>query len=439
MPPSPITVSSRRFSGVSQLTSSSPNGPVVREAQQARDHVLLRRVGEARALRVDARRCRGSSTNCMTSRSCVARSIATPASAMRAGSGPTRVAWARNTRPSAALANELGHLADGGVEALDVADHELAPRRCAAAAAMRRARRPASRRSASRRGRACPASSAARAISRVASRSAPRCRPRRCQPRSSSSRQSRVPVDRRRRRRQALRCGLARIGDGNERAPRRCGPSASTCHPPICPTPITPTLSSPLTPPPPLFSEIVDGQSGDALRGMAVAEERRAAPSGVGSARRLGERVGVDADEHVPAGVDRLDPLGLLAQRHAGHPPEVRLALHAAGVGRDRLRAALELQHPRVGDRLDEPDVGRDLEPPRARYWRRVRGCTGNTTGHGDRPRQARTVSRRSRIAGVVVAVDGRKHEVAARGTHAVPQRLEHVAERVAGDVDGAR
>ena len=27
MPPSPITVSSRRFSGVSQLTSSRPNGP----------------------------------------------------------------------------------------------------------------------------------------------------------------------------------------------------------------------------------------------------------------------------------------------------------------------------------------------------------------------------------------------------------------------------
>jgi len=29
MPPSPITVSSRRFSGVSQLTSSRPNGPSV--------------------------------------------------------------------------------------------------------------------------------------------------------------------------------------------------------------------------------------------------------------------------------------------------------------------------------------------------------------------------------------------------------------------------
>ena len=35
----------------------------------------------------------------MRSRSWVARSIATPVSWMRAGSGPTRVAWARNTRP----------------------------------------------------------------------------------------------------------------------------------------------------------------------------------------------------------------------------------------------------------------------------------------------------------------------------------------------------
>ena len=44
---------------------------------------------------------------------------------MRAGSGPTRVAWARKTRPMRPAGDQLGELADGGIEALDVAHHQL--------------------------------------------------------------------------------------------------------------------------------------------------------------------------------------------------------------------------------------------------------------------------------------------------------------------------
>ena len=70
----------------------------------------------------------------------------------------------------------------------------------------------------------------------------------------------------------------------------------------------------------------------------------------------------------------RVDPLGLLAQRHAPHAPQVGLALDAARVGRDRLRAALELEHARVRDGIDQLDVrgNRDLPLGDARARARV-------------------------------------------------------------------
>ena len=66
---------------------------------------------------------------------------------------------------------------------------------------------------------------------------------------------------------------------------------------------------------------------------------RRAAgarPAASAPAPRARRRV--EVDERVPAGLDRLDPLGVRAQRHAGHAGEVGLLLHAAGVGEHRAR-----------------------------------------------------------------------------------------------------
>ena len=91
-------------------------------------------------------------------------------------------------------------------------------------------------------------------------------------------------------------------------------------------------------------------------------------------------------------------PLGLLAQRHAAHAPQVGLALDAAGIGRDRAGAALELEHARVGDRVDELHVDGGLQVPRVDAAR-VRGCSGITTGRVERARQAKTVPRRSGVS----------------------------------------
>ena len=78
----------------------------------------------------------------------------------------------------------------------------------------------------------------------------------------------------------------------------------------------------------------------DARAGAPVAVELRARrPAACARAPRSAASR-VEVDEHVPAGVDGLDPLGRVAQRHARHAGEVGLLLHAAGVGQHRARAA---------------------------------------------------------------------------------------------------
>src|SRR6185295_18835500 len=105
---------------------------------------------------------------------------------------------------------------------------------------------------------------------------------------------------------------------------------------------------------------------------MAVSEESGPLRGNL-PPQRLGERVGVYADENVPAGLDGLHPLGLLAERDAGNAPEIRLPLHPAGIGRDRPRAPLEPEHAAVGDRLAHPDLCWEVEPPGADAGRRPR------------------------------------------------------------------
>ncbi len=162
------------------------------------------------------------STNCIRSRSWVARSIATPVSWMRAGSGPTRGGVGAEDATDAALVDQLGELANGGVEALDVADHELHGRR----GARRRpsaARPPARWRWASRRTRACLRRCASSAIAGVLGGGRRRCRRRRRRraPAASGSRRpSRSGGGRCARARRTRRARRRRAGARLRHAPR---------------------------------------------------------------------------------------------------------------------------------------------------------------------------------------------------------------------------
>jgi hypothetical protein len=58
----------------------------------------------------------------------------------------------------------------------------------------------------------------------------------------------------------------------------------------------------------------------------------------------------------------QISPLGLVPQRHAGHAQEVRLLLHAAGIGQHHARRLFERQHVQVSHRLDDPHRRLDLD-----------------------------------------------------------------------------
>jgi len=91
----------------------------------------------------------------------------------------------------------------------------------------------------------------------------------------------------------------------------------------------------------------------DLLGGLSVAEERRMV--GRRLRRRLErgrDRLRRSADQSIPAGVDRVGPLGRIAQRHARYGREVRFPLHAARIGEDGSRRTLEGHHLQVAERL---------------------------------------------------------------------------------------
>ena len=115
---------------------------------------------------------------------------------------------------------------------------------------------------------------------------------------------------------------------------------------------------------------------------------RRRAARVAASACRDGRTASRLADQPVPAQLDRLDPLAGVAQRHARHPVQVGLLLHAAGVGqahagRRQQRGEVEVAE-RRGD--DRGRLGPLQQAARASSAARVRGCSGNTSGSLDRP-----------------------------------------------------
>ena len=68
----------------------------------------------------------------------------------------------------------------------------------------------------------------------------------------------------------------------------------------------------------------------------------------------------IDSSEHVRTGADDLSPLGFVAENHAGYTKPVRLALDAAGIREDYTGVALQLEHVKVPDGVDEPHVAGD-------------------------------------------------------------------------------
>src|SRR6185295_4906024 len=80
----------------------------------------------------------------------------------------------------------------------------------------------------------------------------------------------------------------------------------------------------------------------DQIGRMAVAVKGRVLRAGAGLTRGGDDRPGVRADEAVPAGLDGLDPLGVLAQRHAWNLVPVGLLLDSPRVGENHARLGRE-------------------------------------------------------------------------------------------------
>src|SRR5207302_7426372 len=96
---------------------------------------------------------------------------------------------------------------------------------------------------------------------------------------------------------------------------------------------------------------------GDLLRRMAIPERLRFRPLGVELLDRVEDLVRLCPDEGVPAVLQGLDPLRLVAQRDAWYAEEVGLLLDPAAV-RDDLRGPHQKGNEvQVVDRLDRLDL----------------------------------------------------------------------------------
>src|SRR2546425_10422492 len=93
------------------------------------------------------------------------------------------------------------------------------------------------------------------------------------------------------------------------------------------------------------------------LRGVAVAKQVGAWAVRTKAVHRLRNRAGIGPDQPIPARRHRLRPLGGATECDTWFPGEVRLFLHAARIGDDRLRVFLEHQYLEVPDRIDKSHV----------------------------------------------------------------------------------
>ncbi len=172
---------------------------------------------------------------------------------------------------------------------------------------------------------------------------------------------------------------------------------------------------------------------------MAVAVQLRARRRH-GPRQGRADRVGVVADERVPARLHRLDPLRRLAQRHARDAVEVRLLLRAAGVGEQRPGAAQQRRELQVAGRLAHLDGGAERE---ARGGERGLRARVQRQDHAlAEARQRLDQPPEHRLARVRLAVDRRQHVGRIGPRDAVGERAEQarrVGHHVAHHVHAAR
>src|SRR2546430_10013824 len=115
---------------------------------------------------------------------------------------------------------------------------------------------------------------------------------------------------------------------------------------------------------------------------MTVPERLRFRPLGVELLDRVEDLVRLRADEGVPAVLEGLDPLRLVAQRDAGHTEEIGLLLDPAAVGNHLRGSHEEGDEVQVVDWLDRFYLRlQAVHRSNATRFLRVRGWTGNTTG----------------------------------------------------------
>ena len=323
--------------GVSQLTSSRPKRRRrVAEAQQAGEQVLLR-VGAGSGRRRRRSRVIVAAEHVLHDVEVVGGEVDRHAGVLDARrQRPDAGGVGAEDAAEAALGDQLAQLRDRRVEALDVADHQLAAGLARGAAHPQRVRQAWSR-SASR-----PA--------RAGRRRAPRARPRR----ACSDGQAIETASSRRRRsirsRQSayssrsggrpMRARAARLGRGRRRrraARTRAAPSVldvEGAHPAAAddadPQLAQAWASSTAR------SSWCDGQLGDPLGGVAVAEDRRAlGRARLARARRANASGSTPTSVFQPVATVSTHSVSSRSVMH-GHAPQVGLALDAAGVGGDR-------------------------------------------------------------------------------------------------------
>jgi len=96
---------------------------------------------------------------------------------------------------------------------------------------------------------------------------------------------------------------------------------------------------------------------------VAVDEQARTFTTRAKIVRGAGDCAWVVSDQDVPTRLDGLRPLRTVAKGDAGTAGEVRLLLHPAGVGHDRLRVLFQDQHLEVAHWIDQHQVLGRFQP----------------------------------------------------------------------------
>src|SRR5688572_26722192 len=123
----------------------------------------------------------------------------------------------------------------------------------------------------------------------------------------------------------------------------------------------------------------------DAVRRVAIAEQRRWRRLRPRSLGRADNAVDVGACEDVPTGRQRLRPFRLRSQRNTGDSEEVRFSAHPPRVREYRPGVALEGEHLDVANGIADEEVAGSFDPGR-RHRRTRAGVQRQHNRHVETP-----------------------------------------------------